>query len=153
MITSSISWKTLKQWSSNYRECFFLYNNNKNLIKINVEISDLYPRVLCTSKSEWDKSVTLECLDIKICLANLFYKSLNSIAYCTTSRTWERIQLRFELFTFIYPRKVVFPITWFLLVTVQPIGFRGKWSSDSSSPPQKTSNYHLCDWKTALIVD
>ena len=105
---------------------------------------------LSTQKSERDWLVILECGCIKITLANLFYKRLISIGYCSTNRIWGWIQLRFELFTLIYPKKLVFPITWFLLVTPQPMGFRGEWNTDSSSPPQKTSKYHLCDWKIEL---
>ena len=186
---------------------------------------------MCTSKSEWDRWVVLECGDIKIILVNIIYKHLISIGYCSTNRIWgwtlscpldmiypflsyaclflshsshmsfssspipfpsltffvilsgrvcvgsrcmherrrwkrqiyivlflcvwgcviifspydfvfdgqiksltSQTQRRFELFTLIYPKKVVFPITWFLLVTAQPMGFRGEWNIDSSSP-------------------
>ena len=119
-------------------------------IEINAETSDLNPRVMCTSKSESDRWIILECVDIKIIPANLVYTHLISIGYCSTNRIWRQIQLRFELFTLIYPKKLVFPITWFLLVTVQPMGLRDEWSTDSSSPSQKTSNYHLCDRKIEL---
>ena len=119
---------------------------------INVETSDLNPRVMCTSKSESDESAILECVDIKIILGNLPSKLLISIGYCQINRTWARIQFKFQLFPLIYPKKVVFPITSFLLVTAQPIVFRWKWSTDSSSPPQKTSKHHHCDRKIELYL-
>ena len=78
-----------------------------------METSDLNPRVMCTSKSEADESAILEDVDIKIILGNLPSKLLISIGYCQTNRTWDwaRIEFKFELFTLIYPKKVVFPIT------------------------------------------
>ena len=118
--------------------------------EINVETLDLYPRVMCTSKSELDRWVILEYVDIKIILGNLSYKLFISVDYWSINRAWRRIKLKFELFALIYLEEVVFPITWFLLVTAQPIVFRGKWSTDSSSPPQKTSKYQLYDRKIEL---
>ena len=53
-----------------------------------MKTSDLNPRVMCTSKSEWDRWVVLEYGDIKIILANLIYKHLISIGYCSTNRIW-----------------------------------------------------------------
>ena len=66
---------------------------------------------MCTSKSESDESAILEGVDIKIILGNLPSKLLIYIGYCQTNRTWDRIQLKFELFPLIYPKKVIFPIT------------------------------------------
>ena len=60
---------------------------------------------MCTSKSESDESAILECVDIKIILGNLPSKLLISIGYCQTNRTWDRIQLKFELFPLIYPNE------------------------------------------------
>ena len=79
--------------------------------EINAETSDLNPRVMCTSKSESDESAILECVDIKIILGNLPSTLLISIGYCQTNRTWARIQIKFELFPLIYPKKAAFPIT------------------------------------------
>jgi hypothetical protein len=35
---------------------------------------NFYPRVMCTTKSVWDRSVILERLAVKIIMGNLFYK-------------------------------------------------------------------------------
>ena len=97
-----------------------------------------YPKVMCTTKSVWDRWVILECLDTKIIMTNLFMTTV-SVDCCTSVRIWDRIQLIFELAAFIYHKTTIFVITWFLLVTAQLMEFRGKWSTDSSSLTQKTS--------------
>jgi len=63
---------------------------------------------MCTSKSELDRWVILECVDIKIILGNLSYKLFISVGYWSINRARRRIELKFELFALINPKKVVF---------------------------------------------
>src|ERR1700722_7828854 len=56
------------------------------------------------------------------------------------------MELRFELPTLDYPLGTIFLKIRFLLVPSPPMGLRGKWSSDSSSP-HRIAAWEPFSWK------
>jgi len=71
-------------------------------------------------------------------LGNHFPENSISIGSWPTNGISGQMELRFELPTSSYPLETIFLKTRFLLVPSPPMGFRGKWSSGSSSPHRIT---------------
>src|ERR1700722_1479721 len=90
---------------------------------------------------QWDFQVNgaqIRTPHIELPLGSHFPENSISIGSWLTNEVPEQRELRFELPTSNYPLGTVFLKTRFLLVPGPPMGFRGKWSSDSNSPHRIT---------------
>ena len=94
---------------------FFLFLNS---FKNKCGNFGFYPKVMCTTKSVWDRWFILECLDTKTIMRNLFYEHnlswlllIRKDLGLSTAHIWTR---RLHLH-----KTTIFQLTWFSLVTVQ----------------------------------
>ena len=95
---------------------------------------------------------------IELPLGNKFSENSISIGSWLTNEVSEQMELRFELPASNYPLKTIFLKTRFLLVPGPPMGFPGKWSSDSKSPHRITfsgaysrKNLAFFYWRTNAV--
>jgi hypothetical protein len=76
---------------------------------------------------------------LKLPLNSRFSEKWISIGCQSTNGISRQMDLIFQLPSSNYPKRAVFLKTWILLVLGQPMGFRGKWTSNLNSPARITS--------------